>query len=87
MHLRQPLSEGATVRGFAYAREYGALQEYYDGGLNATWPSDEAHFHLGEYVNKRNIQYFAHTDPKAHRSPPIIIQRELHYGVQFRASE
>jgi hypothetical protein len=52
MQLSQPLSEDGIARRNAFAWEYGVLLEDKPRIFNATWFSDQAHFHLDGYINK-----------------------------------
>lgn len=54
--------------------------------LQVPWFSDEAHFHLNDYINKKNI-YFGPQGIQGILLPAHCIQKELHHGVHYQVSE
>jgi hypothetical protein len=52
MQLRRLLSDDVIARCYAFAREYVALLKENPGVLNVIWFSNDAHFHLDDYLNK-----------------------------------
>jgi hypothetical protein len=70
----QNATESVTVRWWS-AGEYGALLEDIQPVLQATSFSDEAHFHLNNYVNKKNIQFWASGHSRHTVANPLDPQR------------
>lgn len=70
VQLSQSLSDDGITRRIA--REYGPLLEGNPGPLNATWFSDEAHFHVDGYINKQNVRFWASQNPR------LTVVNQLH---------
>jgi hypothetical protein len=75
--LSQPLSGYGVARGYALAREYGTLLEDSPGVLNVTWFSDDARFHLDDYINKQNVLFLASENPRLTVANPLQPERVL----------
>jgi hypothetical protein len=75
MQLTQPLSEDEIARRYAFARRHAVLLEDSSGVLNVTWFSDEAHFHLDGYVNKKNVRFWASENLRLTVANPVHPER------------